>query len=73
MRFKPNKLWFAGFAALALFGAGCSGINTTQSISPATFFLPGLHFLQADPTPAANPDAPALKEEPVFQIAQAQN
>jgi hypothetical protein len=29
-------------SALALAGAGCSGINTSQSVSPASFFLPGL-------------------------------
>jgi len=34
-------------AALLLVCGGCSGINTTQSVSPATFFLPGL--LKADP------------------------
>jgi hypothetical protein len=32
--------------ALALFGAGCSGINAGTSVSPASFFLPGL--LKAD-------------------------
>jgi len=34
-------------------GAGCSGINHTHSVSPASFFLPGL--LKADPPPA-HPD-----------------
>jgi hypothetical protein len=29
-------------AALIFFGAGCSGINTGTSVSPASFFLPGL-------------------------------
>jgi len=33
-----------------LVGAGCGGISTTQSVSPATFLLPGL--LKADPPPA---------------------
>jgi hypothetical protein len=28
--------------SLLLLGAGCSGINQTHSVSPATFFLPGL-------------------------------
>jgi hypothetical protein len=38
---------------VALLGltAGCSGINASHSISPASFFLPGL--LKADPPPAA--------------------
>jgi hypothetical protein len=33
---------FALLAAMALSGAGCSGINTGTSVSPASFFLPGL-------------------------------
>ena len=37
--------------AVALLGAGCGGFNTTQNVSPATFFLPGI--LQANP-PATN-------------------
>jgi hypothetical protein len=48
--------------------AGCSGINTTQSVSPASFFLPGL--LQADP-PAAAPDAVTPTAAPASQFAQA--
>jgi hypothetical protein len=36
--------------------AGCSGINTQQSVSPATFLMPGL--MQADPAPA--PTTPEL-------------
>ena len=32
----------AVLAMLVLTSAGCSGINTSQSVSPATFFLPGL-------------------------------
>lgn len=33
-----------------LLAAGCSGINMRQSVSPATFLLPGL--LKAEPQPA---------------------
>jgi hypothetical protein len=44
--------------ALALFGAGCSGINAGTTISPASFFLPGI--LKADPpktnAPASFPE-----------------
>jgi hypothetical protein len=41
---------------LVLISVGCSGINTTQSISPATFFLPGL--MKADPpSDHAQPEA----------------
>jgi hypothetical protein len=32
----------AFFAALTLVGAGCSGINAGTTVSPASFFLPGL-------------------------------
>jgi hypothetical protein len=34
-------------ATLALPVAGCGGISASQSVSPASFFLPGL--LKADP------------------------
>jgi hypothetical protein len=37
----------AACAALLAFAAGCSGINASHSISPATFLLPGL--LKAEP------------------------
>jgi len=50
-----------------LLGAGCSGINTTQSVSPATFLLPGL--LQADPPPA-HPDRVLPADEPLTEVAQ---
>ena len=46
-------------AIFALFGAGCSGINTTQGVSPLDFFLPGIgHFIKAEP--------PATNAPPVF-------
>jgi hypothetical protein len=35
---------------MALWGVGCSGINTSQSISPATFLIPGF-FGQNPPPP----------------------
>jgi hypothetical protein len=40
-------------------GVGCSGINHTQGVSPASFFLPGL--LQVDP-PQPYPDLIPLTE-----------
>jgi hypothetical protein len=48
-------------AAFGLFAAGCSGINSTQSVSPLDFFLPGAgHYMKADPgvtnAPGAFPD-----------------
>jgi hypothetical protein len=53
--------------ALVLLGAGCGGINATQSVSPATFFLPGL--LQADPPPA-HPERTLAAHEPGVTVAQ---
>jgi len=52
------------FVALVLGSAGCSGINASQGVSPASFFLPGL--LRADP-PQTN--APVLLGEPAVQLA----
>ena len=53
-------------AFLTLAGAGCSGINTGGSVSPASFFLPGL--MKADP-PA--PAAPVAVSAPGPQFALA--
>jgi len=53
--------------ALLLVGAGCSGINMSKSISPASFLLPGL--LKADPPPA-NPERELPAEEHAREIAQ---
>jgi hypothetical protein len=51
-------------AALVLAGAGCGGFAASPSVSPATFFLPGL--LKADPPPVpqdlALPDAAPAEE-----------
>jgi len=46
---------FALLTALALSGAGCSGINSGASVSPASFFLPGL----------LKNDAPCMTNSPV--------
>jgi hypothetical protein len=56
-------------ALVALFGVlftGCSGINTGTTVSPASFFLPGI--LQADPPK----DGGKLQAapEPVVIVAQ---
>jgi len=43
-------------AALPFLGAGCAGINASQSVSPLDFLLPGAgHFLKADPAPTNAP------------------
>ncbi|HEY5910973.1 MAG TPA: hypothetical protein VJA21_10265 [Verrucomicrobiae bacterium] len=51
MRSIWKVLGFACIPAAALLCAGCSGINASKSISPATFLLPGL--MKADPPPAS--------------------
>jgi hypothetical protein len=62
--------WLAIPAALALIGAGCAGINTTQSVSPLDFFMPGMgHFLKVEP-PATN--APASFPEISTEVALTQ-
>jgi hypothetical protein len=53
--------------SLALLGAGCGGINASQSVSPASFFLPGI--MKADP-PVATSSLVALSDMP-NQLAQA--
>jgi hypothetical protein len=63
---KPATLAF--IAALALMGAGCSGINTSRSVSPATFLLPG-YFGQTTPPAAPSPVA-APAETAVPTLAQ---
>ncbi len=52
-------------AVFALVGAGCSGVNTSGSVSPLDFFLPGAgHLLKADPAPTNAPGAfPAAATE----------
>ena len=54
-------------AFMTLWGAGCSGINAGGSVSPASFFLPGL--MKDDP-PAGAP-APVAVVVPLNQLALA--
>ena len=42
-----------------LVGTGCTGINASHSVSPASFFLPGL--IQVEPTEPASPTDPDVK------------
>jgi len=52
----------------ALFSAtGCSGINATGSVSPATFLLPGLGKEQPD---AVQPTDPIPASESAHLLAQ---
>jgi hypothetical protein len=63
---------FALLAAMALSGAGCSGINTSQSVSPLDFLLPGFgHFIKAEPPkPGLSPtNAPVSFPEVSSEVA----
>ena len=60
-------LSLAILAVGAVLCTGCGGINASPSVSPASFFLPGL--MQADPAPVIPPAAtPAA--QPVVTLAQ---
>jgi len=53
-------------AALLLVCAGCGGLSASHSVSPASFFLPGL--LQADPKQPSSDTVPL--PGPVKEFAQ---
>jgi len=58
-----GKYWILiACAAIAVLGAGCSGINSTHSVSPASFFLPGLMKAEPKPVPV-DPTLPAVPSE----------
>jgi len=52
---------------LGLCAAGCSGVHQSGSVSPASFFLPGI--MKADPPKTMNP---GLLPAPAAQLASAQ-
>lgn len=54
-------------AAGACLCTGCGGISATKSISPASFFLPGL--MQADPATVI-PPAATPASQPAVVVAQ---
>jgi hypothetical protein len=66
VRINRNWLALAMLVALAVGSAGCGGINARQSVSPASFFLPGL--MKAGP-PATN--APVAWPETAKEVASA--
>jgi hypothetical protein len=55
-------------AGIAGFGAGCSGINASHSVSPASFLIPGL--LKVEPAPA-DPNATLPTDSDEVLIVQA--
>jgi hypothetical protein len=65
VRLNWNLFWLAMLTFVALLGTGCSGINASGSVSPASFFIPGA---KADPLPETAP-APVAAAAPVLQSA----
>jgi hypothetical protein len=63
------KVGLAALFVVSVLGGGCSGINASQSVSPATFLLPGL--LKADPGPEDS-TAPLPEVESALQFAALQ-
>jgi hypothetical protein len=68
VRLNGNCLRLAMLALLMMAVAGCSGINAGGSVSPATFFLPGL--MKADPPAGAPAPVAVSAPSPRFALAQ---
>lgn len=65
---KPLPLGLTILAStLVVLVSGCSGINTSHSVSPASFILPGL--MRVDPPPAPDAEVPSVADPVV--VAQA--
>ena len=67
MKRKHIQIALPVLSGTLLLATGCSGINTSHSVSPASFFLPGL--LQADPPSAPANEQVPLAEQPIL-VAQ---
>jgi hypothetical protein len=74
VKLKWQSFRLALAALLVALGAGCSGINASHSISPATFLLPGLG--KAETEPSQTPQNTYLKPDQIQAsvpiVAQAQ-
>jgi hypothetical protein len=66
VRINGKFVRLALVAVLGLLAAGCSGINTGTTVSPASLFLPGL--MQADPAPRGR--MLQVAPDPVIVVAQ---
>jgi hypothetical protein len=69
MRFSWKRPLLATLPVLALWVGGCSGIHTSQSVSPGMFLLPGLIQTPTQTSPAERLD---VTREPVPQVASVQ-
>jgi hypothetical protein len=68
VRLNWKFLWLAMLTALSLSLTGCGGVNVGGSVSPATFFLPGVK--NNVPAPAVT-GAPVIASKPSQQFVQA--
>jgi hypothetical protein len=66
MQYCRKTMRVAMIALLLGLGAGCGGFSGSHSVSPASFFLPGL--IKAAPAPS--PEAPAPQLELTNMVAQ---
>jgi hypothetical protein len=59
VRLELKSFWLALLTVAGVLVTGCGGITASKSISPASFFIPGLG--EARPAPASSPvpSAPA--------------
>ena len=67
MKLEQRMKWLTATLAGLFFLAGCSGINASHSVSPASFFVPGL--LKAEPTKPSLTE-PAASSNPEFSFLQ---
>jgi hypothetical protein len=52
----------AGLLILACLVGGCSGLNASHSVSPASFFLPGLLYKAPETPRPGDPDLQPVTE-----------
>jgi hypothetical protein len=72
VRLRSTIITLAVIPFALLFGAGCGGLATAQSVSPLSFLLPGL--LGANQTPHEDPSlqaAPPPDSKPETVVARA--
>lgn len=69
MRFHWSHLGIFVVACLLVAGSGCSGVNSTHSVSPATFLIPGL--MKARPSQTIPPGLESwTTREPELALAR---
>jgi hypothetical protein len=67
VRLKWKIVQLAASGSLSVLNVGCSGINASRGVSPATFLVPGL--MQADPVPV-HPDLISPTQQTPAEVTQ---